>query len=543
MGRFMKRFFDILFSLIFIIILSPIIIIISLLVSLTSKGGPFFTGVRIGKKGKPFKIIKFRSMKKNSEGNGAWNISGKDPRVTKVGYFLRKTKLDEIPQLFNIFAGQMSFVGPRPELPIYVSWYSDIEKPILENKPGLTDWASIVNSDQITDFTNANDPDYYYEHIIRPLKLRLQLYYHDHHSIWGDIRCLFLTFLKVIFRKLKNPKKIQKIIDDYSKELLEKAEIKQTIEYLTIPKTDLKVSRLCFGGCPMGRYGWGKTDKNELIEAVRYAIDIGINFFDTSDTYGLGESERILGESIKGRRNEIVIATKFGVRRSPEGQTYYDNSPEWIKEALEKSLERIQTDYIDLYLVHYFDGKTPLEDVFKTLRELKASGKIHYYGVCNVHEEDLEKLMPYKDEIVCIQDEYSLLTKKNENSFNLFNEKMKTASLTWGSLSQGLLTGTIDRNTKFEDGDRRNRDVYVNFHGERFEKNLMVVDKVKEIAAGYNKTCAATSLRFVLDHLVNSVVLVGIKNVNELKADIDLFGYKLKPEEINELLEISSFDK
>lgn len=538
----MKRFFDLLVSLLMIIILSPLLIILIILVSITSKGGPFFVGERIGKNGKPFKIIKFRSMKVNSEGNGTWNVSGKDSRVTKFGLILRKTKLDELPQLFNIFIGQMSFVGPRPELPIYVSWYSDIEKPILDNRPGLTDWASIVNSNQIKEFSNTDNPDYYYEHIIRPLKLKLQLYYHDHHYLFSDFYCIILTALKVVFRKIKNPKKVQKIIDDYKNELDEKKNLRAKTEYITIPKTDLKVSRLCFGGCPMGRYGWGKTDKNELIEAVRYAIDIGINFFDTSDTYGLGESERILGESIKGRRDEIVIATKFGVRRTEDGKTYYDNSPSWIKEALQHSLDRLQTDYIDLYLVHYFDGKTPLQDVFTTLRELKASGKIKYYGVCNVTLDDLEKLMPYKDEIVCIQNEYSLLTEKNTEIFENFSRKMDTASLTWGSLSQGLLSGTITEETVFEKDDRRNRDVYVNFHGERFKHNLIVVDRVKEIANQYDRSCSSVSLRFVLDNLVNSVVLVGIKKVSELKDDIGLFGFNLKQSELDELVKLAKFE-
>lgn len=537
----MKRFFDISCSLVLIILLSPLLIILMLVVSCTSKGGPFFVGERVGKKGKTFKIIKFRSMKINSEGNGSWNISGKDPRVTKVGLFLRKTKLDEVPQLFNILIGQMSFVGPRPELPIYVSWYSDIEKPILDNRPGLTDWASIVNSNQIAEFSNTDNPDYYYEHVIRPLKLKLQLFYHDNHSIFTDLQCMILTTLKIFFKNMKNPKKVQKIIDEYIDEESLKKSLREKTEYITIPKTDLRVSKLCFGGCPMGRYGWGKTDKNELIRAVRYAIDIGINFFDTSDTYGLGESERILGESIKGRRKEVVIATKFGVRRTDDGKTYYDNSPSWIREALNNSLKRLQTDYIDLYLVHYFDGVTPLEKVFSTLKELQAEGKIRYYGVCNVTQDDLNKLAAYKNDIVCIQNEYSLLTRKNEEIFNNFNKNIQTASLTWGSLSQGLLAGNITKDTVFEQGDRRNRDVYVNFHGKRFEHNLSVVDEVKKIGEKYNKSCAATSLRYVLDNLPDSVVLVGVKTVDELKSDFDVFGFNLSHKEIDYLNQISVF--
>ena len=524
-----------------ILLLSPLLTILIILVSVTSKGGPFFVGKRIGKNGKPFKIIKFRSMKINSEGNGSWNISGKDSRVTKVGLFLRKTKLDELPQLFNIFVGQMSFVGPRPELPIYVSWYSDIEMPILENRPGLTDWASIVNSNQIADFSNTTDPDYYYEHVLRPLKLKLQLFYHDNHSLFSDFQCMVLTVMKVLFRKIKYPKQVTQILEDYYRDFLLKNSLKEKTEYIEIPKTNLKVSRLCFGGCPMGMYGWGKTDKKELIESVRYALDIGINLFDTSDTYGLGESERILGQALKGRRQEAVIMTKFGVRRTEDGKTYYDNSPKWIREALNNSLSRLQTEYIDIYLVHYFDGKTPINEIFKTLKELQEEGKIRYYGICNATLDLLEELLPYKNDIICLQNEFSLLAKKNKNVFDEYSQKMNTVSLTWGSLSQGLLAGNINKDTIFEEGDRRNRAIYANFHGERFEKCLKVVDYVKEIAAAHNKTCSAISLRFILDNLKDSIVLVGIKNINELKSDFDVFGFHLNESEIDNLNKISDF--
>ena len=128
------------------------------------------------------------------------------------------------------------------------------------------------------------------------------------------------------------------------------------MEKLTIKNSELEVSRLCMGGCPMGQYGWGSVSRAELIRAVNEAVDAGINFFDSADTYGLGEAERTLSEALGKRREEVVIGTKFGVRME-NGKTLYDNSPQWIRYACEGSLKRLRTDYIDLYQVHYRDGR------------------------------------------------------------------------------------------------------------------------------------------------------------------------------------------
>ena len=149
------------------------------------------------------------------------------------------------------------------------------------------------------------------------------------------------------------------------------------MEYITLKNSDLCVSRLCMGGCPMGGYGWGDVQENELIFAVHAAIDGGINFFDTADTYGLGQSEKTLAKALEGRRPDVVIATKFGVRRI-DGKTVYDNSREWIEEALAGSLKRLNTDYIDLYQVHYFDGVTPIEEIVDSLEALKKKGYISF---------------------------------------------------------------------------------------------------------------------------------------------------------------------
>ena len=280
------------------------------------------------------------------------------------------------------------------------------------------------------------------------------------------------------------------------------------MEYLTLKNSDLKVSRICMGGCPMGGYGWGTVQEKELIDAVHTALDRGITFFDTADTYGLGQSEKTLGKALGKYRNDVIIASKFGVRVG-NGKTIYDNSPEWIREALQASLKRLGTEYIDLYQVHYRDGITPISMVVETLEDLKKEGYIRYYGLSNIHQKDMQELLPYVGKFVSFQDEYSLACRKNEEDMRMISEKLEMTPLTWGSLGQGILTGKYDKNTTFKADDRRSRDIYVNFHGEKLLKNLEIVEEMKKIAKGHGKSVAAVAIRFILDYLPESVVLCG----------------------------------
>jgi lipopolysaccharide/colanic/teichoic acid biosynthesis glycosyltransferase len=215
----MKRLFDIVFSFIGLVCLSPILLILSFIIVLDSKGGVFFRGVRVGQYGKDFRIFKFRSMKPDCEGKGKWNVGDDDDRITKVGHFLRKSKLDELPQLINVLIGDMSFVGPRPELRYYVDMYTEREMPILDQKPGITDWASMANIAQFKGFTEAADSDEYYLNVVRPLKLELQLYYRYHHSFIGDIQCILWTVYKVLTKSPKLPNEVQAIVDKYQNKI------------------------------------------------------------------------------------------------------------------------------------------------------------------------------------------------------------------------------------------------------------------------------------------------------------------------------------
>lgn len=311
------------------------------------------------------------------------------------------------------------------------------------------------------------------------------------------------------------------------------------MEYSKIKNTDLNVSRICMGGCPMGGYGWGAVQEAELIDAVQAALDNGINFFDTADTYGLGQSEITLAKALGDRRKDAIIATKFGVRAG-NGKTFYDNSPEYIEQALDASLKRLDTDYIDLYQVHYRDGVTPISVVAETLERMKEAGKIRYYGLSNISMKDYEEIAPYKGKFVSFQDEYSLACRKNESDMLALSEELNMTPLTWGSLGQGILTGKYDKtNVNFDSSDRRSRDIYVNFHGDKLLKNLEIVEAMRPIAAAHNKSVAAVAIRFILDHIPDSVVLCGAKRPAQIISNVEGSDWKLTDEEIRVLDEVS----
>ncbi len=311
------------------------------------------------------------------------------------------------------------------------------------------------------------------------------------------------------------------------------------MEYITLQNTDLRVSRFCMGGCPMGGYGWGSVQESELLDAVHAALDAGVNFFDTADTYGLGQSERTLAKGLGSRRRDVVIESKFGVRVGG-GKTVYDNSPEYIQQALEESLRRLNTDYIDVYLVHYRDGKTPIADVVGKLEELKAAGKLRYYGLSNIHGDGLEELLPYAGRFACCQDELSLACRKNEDDLRAVQSRLRATPMTWGSLGQGILTGKYNReNVCFGADDRRSREIYVNFHGEKLEQNLRIVEALKKIAANREKSVAACAIRWILDTLPESVVIAGVKRPAQLSANVEAMGWTLNEEELRELNEVS----
>jgi len=218
-----KAFFDFMLSTILLIIFSPIIILFSFLIWKQDFGNPFYVAPRMGKNGNQFKMVKFRSMIVGADKNKVDSTSSDDKRLTKLGTFIRRYKIDEIPNLFNILKGEMSFVGPRPNVKRETEMYSNQEIFLLTMKPGITDLSSIVFSDEGDILKDSDDPDLTYNQLIRPWKSRLGLYYVRNNNLIFDIKILLLTFISLLNKTYalnQIEKLLNKNINKIDKELL-----------------------------------------------------------------------------------------------------------------------------------------------------------------------------------------------------------------------------------------------------------------------------------------------------------------------------------
>ena len=267
----LKRFFDLSASLFGILLAFPVIGILALLVRMSSPGPILYRGLRVGRGGRPFRIMKFRSMVINAERIGGPSTSDDDPRITAVGRFMRKYKLDELPQLFNVLVGDMSLVGPRPQVPNYVERFSNEERTILELRPGITDWASVWNSDEGAVLAGHPDPDKAYDELIHPTKMKLQLLYARHHSLGVDLKIIFSTFLRLVWKSW-TPAEIR----DYPKPGTQgPLEVQKDYETVTeVPGVGANAEQLAM---MYTRYGWaGRIAEGKDVLEVACGSGIGL---------------------------------------------------------------------------------------------------------------------------------------------------------------------------------------------------------------------------------------------------------------------------
>ena len=308
------------------------------------------------------------------------------------------------------------------------------------------------------------------------------------------------------------------------------------MNYFKSKNDAMEFSALGFGCGPMGLYDYGNVSESDLIQAVHIALEGGVTLFDTADIYGLGTSERILGKALGDKRPQARIASKFGVRKDSQGKTFYDNSPGWMEKALEASLKRLDTDYIDLYQVHYDDKKIPLEDLFQSLEKKCDEGKILSYGISNIHEIT----MPLPPNLVSFSMEYSLCSRQHESTINSLIKEHNLNFFSWGSLGEGILSGRYNKESTFEDTDRRSRPIYKNFHGDKFLHNLEIVEVMKSISEESGKSLPQIAIRWILDSLkFNTSVLLGIKRPEDIESALGAFGWQLTIQQLQRLNAIS----
>jgi aryl-alcohol dehydrogenase-like predicted oxidoreductase len=282
---------------------------------------------------------------------------------------------------------------------------------------------------------------------------------------------------------------------------------------------DLKVSRLGFGCDQLGGHAWGRVDPGEVQKSIRTAVDLGVTLFDTADCYGRGRSEIRLGQALGRRRKDVVVATKFGVRLDRDGVAWRDNSGEWFERALAGSLRRLRTDYIDLYQVHYWDGRTPWEEIFSRLERKREAGFIRWYGVSN-ELVDVKTFNARPLGFVSCSFEFSLANASNQARIQSMRTRWNVGFLSWGSLGQGVLSGKYAGTESLSPGDRRRLPTYPNFQGDRLVRNLLLVDQIRSCLADYpGATTSQIAVRWILDRFDYSVALVGAKTREQIREN------------------------
>ncbi len=274
-------------------------------------------------------------------------------------------------------------------------------------------------------------------------------------------------------------------------------------------------SSIIFGCEQLGGFNWGDYDIKDVEYAIRYGLDNKVNTFDTADCYGNGLSEERLGKILKDHNREHVnINTKFGVRIDNKGKRFIDNSIDWIVKALDNSLKRLNTDFIDTYFLHSWDEISSLKIIFDKLEDLKKIGKIKNYGFSNISSINSDNVN--LNNINAFSLEYSLLNQKNKSDIEyLTNKNIKFYP--YGVLGQGMLSGKYDLGHIFSKNDRRNNDKYENFHGVKFRNNIEKINKLKTIATSLNVNLPAFCVQYVIKSFKNTFPIVGFKNIKQLQ--------------------------
>lgn len=282
---------------------------------------------------------------------------------------------------------------------------------------------------------------------------------------------------------------------------------------VTLGKSGLRVSRVCFGTWQLSPRFWGEVPAAQVSAAVRTAWDHGINFFDTADAYGDGLAERVLGEALGGLpRDRVVIATKVFNHFNPDGTRYPDLSAGHIRARCEASLQRLRTDYIDLYLLHFYDQLSPLAEVAATLERLKAEGKIRRYGVSNFTIEELRAASAAGDFAV-LQPPYSLINTDAEQALFPFCLAHDIGVMVYSPMHKGLLTGKYRGTETFTDFRAHHPD----FQGERFRALAGAVRELAPIASGYGLSIYQLVLAATLTHPAVQTAVVGIKTADQIR--------------------------
>jgi hypothetical protein len=312
------------------------------------------------------------------------------------------------------------------------------------------------------------------------------------------------------------------------------------MEYRQFGQTGIKISAVGVGCWEIGG-GYGSIEETEFIKAVGRALDQGINSFDTAEAYGFGASEKSLAKALGARRKEAVITTKFGVGY-PDTPNYRDSTRKRVMESIEKSLKNLNTDYVDVYLVHWPDRNVPFEEPMRALDELVKQGKVRAVGLSNFKLAEIERCMQAR-RVDVVQYCWNMFDRRMQTEIFPYCRDHKVGVMAYGSLAYGVLTGTMSEEMDFGSDDWRSRrgrlgniNLFQHLFGpDHFLKNLRAVEELKRIAQRYAKTLPQFALRWTLSNPVISTALVGCRNEREVNDNVGAVGWNISDGDMKEI--------
>ena len=313
------------------------------------------------------------------------------------------------------------------------------------------------------------------------------------------------------------------------------------MEYRAFGKTGIQISAMGFGCWEIGG-GYGSIEETEFIKAINRALDLGINSFDTAEAYGFGASEKSLAKALGGRRKEAIITTKFGVGYPEAAPSYRDSSRKRVTESIEKSLKALNTDYVDVYLIHWPDRGIPFEEPMRALDDLVKQGKVRAVGLSNFKLDEIKTCAKTRP-IDVVQYCWNMFDRRMQTEIFPYCRENNIGVMAYGSLAYGMLTGTFNEEMTFDKGDwrsKRGQLVNINlfqhlFDAEHFLKNLRAVEELKAMAKRYGKSLPQFALRWTTSNPIVSTALVGCRSPKEVDDNVGALGWSISEADMKEI--------